>query len=59
MNRAFPLDWVDAFAERPFGGNGCAVVHDGGVLDDETCKALVRETSLTECTFVGSSEVAD
>lgn len=59
MNRAFPLDWVDAFAERPFGGNGCAVVHDGGALDDETCMALVRETSLMECTFVGASERAD
>ncbi|MDH3265157.1 MAG: PhzF family phenazine biosynthesis protein [Paracoccaceae bacterium] len=59
MNRAFALDWVDAFADRPFGGNGCAVVHDGGTLDDETCMALVRETSLTECTFVGASEAAD
>lgn len=59
MNRAFPLDWVDAFADRPFGGNGCAVVHDGGALDDESCKALVRETSLVECTFIGPSEVAD
>lgn len=59
MNRAFPLDWVDAFADRPFGGNGCAVVHDGGVLDAATCMAVVRETSLVECTFVGPSEVAD
>jgi PhzF family phenazine biosynthesis protein len=59
LNRAFPIDWVDAFADRPFGGNGCAVVHDGGVLDDDTCKAIVRETSLVECTFVGPSEVAD
>ena len=59
MNRAFPLDWVDAFADRPFGGNGCAVVHDGGALDAETCKAFVRETGLVECTFVGPSVVAD
>jgi PhzF family phenazine biosynthesis protein len=59
VNRAWPLDWVDAFADRAFGGNGCAVIHDGGVLDDETCRAIVRETSLTECTFVGPSEVAD
>jgi PhzF family phenazine biosynthesis protein len=59
LNRAFPLDWVDAFSDRPFGGNGCAVVHDGGALDDETCKAVVRETSLVECTFVGPSAVGD
>jgi PhzF family phenazine biosynthesis protein len=59
LNRAFPLDWVDAFSDRPFGGNGCAVVHDGGALDDETCKAVVRETSLVECTFVGPSAEGD
>ncbi len=59
MNRAFPVDWVDAFADRPFGGNGCAVVHDSGVLDDATCMAFVRETGLVECTFVGGSERAD
>nr|WP_240989167.1 PhzF family phenazine biosynthesis protein [Salipiger mangrovisoli] len=54
-----PLDWVDAFTDRPFGGNGCAVLHGGAVLDDETCKAVVRETSLVECTFTGPSDVAD
>ncbi len=59
MQRAYPVDWVDAFSDRPFGGNGCAVVHDGGALDAETCRAFVRETGLTECTFVGSSAVAD
>ncbi len=57
--RRWPVDWVDAFSDRPFGGNGCAVVHDGGTLDDETCMAIVRETSLVECTFVGPSEIAD
>jgi PhzF family phenazine biosynthesis protein len=59
LSASWPVDWVDAFSDRPFGGNGCAVVHDGGALDAETCMALVRETSLTECTFVGPSEVAD
>jgi len=59
LRRAWPIDWVDAFTERPFGGNGCAVVHDGGALDDETCKAIVRETGLVECTFVGASQTAD
>jgi len=52
-------DWIDAFTDQPFGGNGCAVVHDALHLDDDTCKAFVRETSLTECTFVGPSQVAD
>ncbi|MCR9126639.1 MAG: PhzF family phenazine biosynthesis protein [Rhodobacteraceae bacterium] len=55
----FLLDWVDAFSDRPFGGNGCAVVHDGAALDDATCMQIVRETSLVECTFTGPSQVAD
>lgn len=54
----FPVDWVDAFTDRPFGGNGCAVVHDGGTLDPDTCLAFTKETSLVECTFVGPSEIA-
>lgn len=53
------FDWVDAFTNVPFGGNGCVVVYDDGALDDRMCMALVRETSLSECTFVGPSEVAD
>lgn len=57
--RIFDIDWVDAFTDRPFGGNGCAVVHGGAWLDAETCRDLVRETSLVECTFTGPSEVAD
>ncbi|MFK7836241.1 MAG: PhzF family phenazine biosynthesis protein [Sulfitobacter sp.] len=55
----FDFDWVDAFAEAPFGGNGCAVVHGGAVLSDDTCTAYVRETSLVECTFTGPSDIAD
>lgn len=53
------FDWVDAFSARPFGGNGCAVIYDAAELDDETCMAVVRETSLVECTFLGPSERAD
>jgi len=55
----FDIDWVDAFSSRAFGGNGCVVVHEGASLDDATAMALVRETSLVECTFTGPSEVAD
>ncbi|MHA6264956.1 PhzF family phenazine biosynthesis protein [Arenibacterium sp. CAU 1754] len=55
----FQFDWVDAFSDRAFGGNGCAVVHDGAGLDDQTCMNFVRETSLVECTFTGPSDVAD
>ncbi|MCA0929143.1 PhzF family phenazine biosynthesis protein [Ruegeria profundi] len=55
----FDFDWVDAFTDRAFGGNGCAVVHGGAVLSEEVCTAYVRETSLVECTFTGQSDVAD
>lgn len=55
----FDFDWVDAFTDRIFGGNGCAVVHGGAELPDDVCTAYVRETSLVECTFTGPSEIAD
>lgn len=56
---AFEFDWVDAFTNSVFGGNGCAVVHGGASLPDDVCTAYVRETSLVECTFTGPSDVAD
>lgn len=56
---SFDFDWVDAFTDRPFGGNGCAVVHGGAHLPTEVACAYVRETSLVECTFIGPSKVAD
>jgi PhzF family phenazine biosynthesis protein len=55
----FPCDWVDAFSDRAFGGNGCAVVHGGALLPAAVACAFVRETSLVECTFTGPSDVAD
>jgi PhzF family phenazine biosynthesis protein len=56
---AYEFDWVDAFTASVFGGNGCAVVHDGAALPSELCMAYVQETSLVECTFTGPSDVAD
>lgn len=55
----FEFDWVDAFTDQAFGGNGCAVVHGGAVLTDAVCTGYVKETSLVECTFTGPSDVAD
>ncbi|MGV6805741.1 MAG: PhzF family phenazine biosynthesis protein [Ruegeria sp.] len=55
----FDFDWVDAFSDRAFGGNGCAVVHSGAHLPEQVCTAFVRETSLVECTFTGPSDIAD
>ncbi len=53
------FDWVDAFSDAPFMGNGCAVVYDGGKWSDEQCLAYVRETGLVECTFIAKSSKAD
>ena len=55
----FEFDWVDAFSDVVFGGNGCAVVHGGADVEEAVCMAYVRETSLVECTFTGPSDVAD
>jgi PhzF family phenazine biosynthesis protein len=55
----YPIDWVDAFSDQAFGGNGCAVVHDAGGLTDDICCRFVQETSLVECTFLEKSDVAD
>lgn len=55
----YGFDWVDAFSDRAFGGNGCAVVHGGADVPDAVCMAYVRETSLVECTFTGPSDIAD
>ncbi|MEP1328445.1 PhzF family phenazine biosynthesis protein [Pseudophaeobacter sp.] len=55
----FEFDWVDAFSDRAFGGNGCAVVHAAAHLPEAVCTAYVRETSLVECTFTGPSDIAD
>ncbi|MCV3270590.1 PhzF family phenazine biosynthesis protein [Roseobacter sinensis] len=55
----FDFDWVDAFSDRAFGGNGCAVVHGGAGVPEDVCMAYVRETSLVECTFTGPSDSAD
>lgn len=56
---AYAFDWVDAFAETPFGGNPCMVVHDADGLDVARRLALVRETRLNECAYVVASDRAD
>jgi PhzF family phenazine biosynthesis protein len=55
----YSFDWVDAFAEAPYGGNGCVVVHDAANVPLDRRMALVRETSLSECAYMVGSDVAD
>ncbi|HEU0223627.1 MAG TPA: PhzF family phenazine biosynthesis protein [Paracoccaceae bacterium] len=56
---SYEFDWVDAFTETPFGGNACMVVHGAEALPVEERLALVRETSLSECAYLVSSDKAD
>ncbi len=53
------FDWVDAFTNHAFGGNGCVVVHEADDMSEADRMALVRETSLSECAFIVESDVAD
>jgi trans-2,3-dihydro-3-hydroxyanthranilate isomerase len=55
----FPFAQVDAFTDRPLGGNPCAVVFDADDLDDATMQAIAREMNLSETAFVLRSRVAD
>lgn len=56
---AHKFDWVDAFTDTPFGGNGCVVVHDADDISVEDRTRLVQETSLSECAYIVRSDVAD
>lgn len=54
-----PVEWIDAFTATPFGGNPCAVVFDADEVDEATRIAFTRETRLSECAFLQTSEAAD
>ena len=56
---SYTFDWVDAFTDTVFGGNGCVVVHGADALSLKDRMALVRETSLSECAYVVASDKAD
>jgi trans-2,3-dihydro-3-hydroxyanthranilate isomerase len=50
---------VDAFTDRPLGGNPCAILFEADSLDDATMLAIAREMNLSETAFVRRSSVAD
>jgi trans-2,3-dihydro-3-hydroxyanthranilate isomerase len=55
----FPFMQVDAFTDRPLGGNPCAVLFDTDQLDDETMLAIAKEMNLSETSFIRKSNLAD
>jgi trans-2,3-dihydro-3-hydroxyanthranilate isomerase len=55
----YPFMQVDAFTDRPLGGNPCAILFETDDLDDATMLAIAREMNLSETAFVRRSSVAD
>ena len=55
----YPFLQIDAFTDRPLGGNACAVLLDTDALDAATMQAVAREMNLSETSFVRRSSVAD
>lgn len=50
---------VDAFSDRPLGGNPCAILFETDDMDEATMLAIAKEMNLSETSFVRHSEVAD
>lgn len=55
----YPFMQVDAFTDRPLGGNPCAILFEADDLDEATMLAIAKEMNLSETAFVRRSEVAD
>lgn len=56
---SYPYMQVDAFTDRPLGGNPCAILFEADSLDAATMQAIAREMNLSETAFVLRSDVAD
>ena len=52
MPRRIPIVQIDAFTDRPFGGNPAAVVLDAFGLDDHLMQSIAREMNLSETAFL-------
>lgn len=50
---------VDAFTDKPFGGNPAAVIMDADHVSEETMHKIAREMNVRETVFASKSRVAD
>ncbi|MFZ6028998.1 MAG: PhzF family phenazine biosynthesis protein [Chloroflexota bacterium] len=48
----YPFMQVDAFTDRPLGGNPCAILFDCAELPEATMQAIAKEMNLSETSFV-------
>jgi len=55
----YPFMQVDAFTQRPLGGNPCAILFDTDDLSPDTMLAIAQEMNLSETAFVRRSKIAD
>jgi trans-2,3-dihydro-3-hydroxyanthranilate isomerase len=55
----YPFMQVDAFTNRPLGGNPCAILFETDSLDEATMQAIAKEMNLSETAFVRRSAAAD
>ena len=55
----YELLQVDAFTNRPLGGNPCAVLFETNEMNSTTMLAIAKEMNLSETAFVRHSDVAD
>jgi trans-2,3-dihydro-3-hydroxyanthranilate isomerase len=55
----YPWMQVDAFTDRPLGGNPCAILFETDGMDEATMLAIAREMNLSETAFVRRSQIAD
>ena len=51
MTTNLPLYWVDAFTDRPFGGNPAAVIPLESWLDDGLLQRIANENGLSETSY--------
>ncbi|TFF67920.1 PhzF family phenazine biosynthesis protein [Candidatus Thorarchaeota archaeon] len=57
--RALDVIQIDAFTDRPYGGNPAMVVLEADRLSDENIRAIAGEMSVGQTVFVLSSKTAD
>jgi trans-2,3-dihydro-3-hydroxyanthranilate isomerase len=58
MNK-YPFMQVDAFTDRPLGGNPCAILFETDDLTSENMLAIAKEMNLSETSFVRQSDAAN
>ncbi|KYC44824.1 MAG: hypothetical protein APG12_00018 [Candidatus Methanofastidiosum methylothiophilum] len=57
--RRYKIKQIDAFTDRPFGGNAAGVVPSADGLTDKEMQLIANEMDLSETAFILNSDIAD